>query len=121
MGWTEKFTQREGRPPNYDDREARKRKKLEERAAADRRSCTLELRLTTMCSVSGKLSFEVVTGDPMAEQQTIIHTEHGRPKTSLKELREKISKRFCGAPAPAPVALPTACATCSTTPVALLR
>ena len=67
-------------------------------------TCTLELQLTTSFMVSGKLSFEEVTDDPLAQQQMIVSIEHGQLKTSLQHIREKIRKRFGGAPASQPSA-----------------
>ena len=107
MGWADNFQVQHGRKPNEDERAARKRQKLlakSECSALRPHACTLELQLTTSCMVGGKLSFEEVTGDPLAQQQMIVSIEHGRPKTSLQHIREKMTKRFGGAPASQPSA-----------------
>ena len=92
---------------NEDELAARKRQKLlakSECSVLPPHTCTLELQLTTSFMVSGKLSFEEVTDDPLAQQQMIVSIEHGRPKTSLQHIREKLTKRFGGAPASQPSA-----------------
>ena len=100
MGWSEKFQKLHGRQPTDGERAAHK---LQKRAEAPYTG-TLELQLATECIVGGKLSLEEVTEDPMAQQQMIVSIEHGRPKTSLQQIREKITKRYGGAPASQPSA-----------------